>query len=56
MVGVYADGWNLCAVAADRIGDLNLDTANGAEFTMLTTNAASNKQPFWFEPRRKAGR
>lgn len=52
-VGVYAAGWNLGVVAADHVGDLDLDKATDAEFTMLTTNNASNKQPFWFVPPHK---
>ncbi len=55
MVGVYAAGWNLCAVSAEHDGELDLDTATGAEFMMLTGDGSSNKQPVWFVPRRRAG-
>jgi len=48
IVGVHAAGWNLCAVSAERDGELDLNTATNAEFMMLTTNGCSNKEPTWF--------
>jgi TolB protein len=48
IVGVYAAGWNLCAVPADRRGILDLDRAGEADFHTLTTNGSSNKEPEWF--------
>jgi WD40-like Beta Propeller Repeat len=50
IMGVYAPGWNIGAVAADHQGPLDLDAASPAEFTMLTTNGLSNKEPAWFQP------
>ncbi len=48
VVGVYAQGWNLCVVSAERDGTLDLNAATDADFTMITTNGASNKEPAWF--------
>ena len=48
MVGVYAPGWNICAVSAERDGVLNLNEAAESEFTMLTSNGCSNKESAWF--------
>jgi len=48
MVGVYAPGWNLFAVSAERTGDLDLNKATEADFTLLMTNGNSNKEPAWF--------
>jgi Tol biopolymer transport system component len=53
IVGVYAAGWNLCAVSAEREGVIDLNGASEAEFTMLTTNGFSNKESAWFLPKRK---
>ena len=53
IVGVYAPGWNLCAVAADREGVVDLNDATDADFAMLTTNGFSNKEPAWFRPAQK---
>ncbi len=58
LMGVYAAGWNLCAVSADQEGVLDLDQATDTDFCMLTTNGCSNKEPAWFraesKPRREA--
>lgn len=48
IVGVYAAGWNLCAVSAERDGVVDLNSASAADFTMLTTNGWSNKESAWF--------
>jgi hypothetical protein len=56
IVGVYAPGWDLCVVAADRDGAVDLNQAAAADFQMLTTNGASNKEAAWFWPNRTAGR
>ena len=53
MVGVHAMGWNLCAVSAERDGVLDLNAAAEADFTMLTTNGFSNKEPAWIGPVRR---
>lgn len=52
IVGVYAKGWNLCAVSAKRTGALNLQTAADADCVQLTTNGFSNKEPAWFRSSR----
>jgi hypothetical protein len=48
IVGVYATGWNLCAVPAERDGVVDLNDPGETEFFMLTTNGCSNKEPAWF--------
>jgi len=50
--GVYAKGWNIAVVKADRAADLHLEQAAEADLLMLTTNGFSNKEPAWFRPRR----
>ncbi len=50
--GVYAPGWNICVVQADRATHLNLEQATPADFVSLTTNGFSNKEPAWFRPSR----
>ena len=53
IVGVYAPGWNLCAVSAHLEGVVDLNHVTEADFTMLTTNGFSNKESAWFLPNRK---
>lgn len=53
IVGVYAPGWNLCAVSAERDGVVDLNDATNADFSMLTTNGFSNKESAWFRPPQK---
>lgn len=53
IVGVYAPGWNLCAVSAERDGVVDLNHASSADFVMLTTNGFSNKESAWFRPPQK---
>ena len=48
IVGVYAPGWNICAVPADHKGTLELPTASPADLVMVTTNGLSNKESAWF--------
>ena len=55
MVGVYAPGWDLCAVSAEREGTLDLNQAGVEDFTMLTTNGLSNKEPAWLRTDAKKG-
>jgi WD40-like Beta Propeller Repeat len=50
--GVYAAGWNICAVKVDRAANLRLPQATEADFCQLTTNGFSNKEPAWFRPHR----
>ena len=50
--GVYAKGWDICAVKVDRAAHLRLPEATEADFCQLTTNGFSNKEPSWFQPRR----
>jgi hypothetical protein len=52
-MGVYATGWNIAAVSAERAGTNDLEQATEADFDMLTTNGLSNKESAWFRPRRK---
>jgi hypothetical protein len=52
IVGVFATGWNLCAVSAERDGILDLNNCAGSDSFMLTTNGASNKESAWFRPKR----
>jgi hypothetical protein len=51
IVGVYARGWDLWAVPADREGSLNLNNPAETDCFRLTTNGCSNKEPAWFLPR-----
>ncbi len=53
IMGVYAPGWNIAAVAADLKGKLDLNTASETDFAMLTTNGLSNKEPAWFRSSRR---
>jgi Tol biopolymer transport system component len=53
IVGVYAGGWNICAVSAQKSGTLDLATAPPTDFAQLTTDGDSNKQPVWFKAREK---
>jgi len=48
IMGVYAPGWNLCAVSAERQGVLDLNDPAETGFSMLTSNGTSNKEPAWF--------
>jgi len=48
MVGIYAPGWNIISVSAERNGTLDLRKAGEGEFSMLTTNGLSNKESAWF--------
>ena len=48
IVGVYAAGWNLCAVSAEHDGVVDLNHASDADFVVLTTNGFSNKESAWF--------
>jgi Tol biopolymer transport system component len=52
IVGVFAPGWNLCVVSAQRDGRLDLNDPANTDVLMLTTNGFSNKEPAWFRVRR----
>ena len=52
IVGVFAAGWNLCAVSAQRYGILDLNNCADVDSFMLTTNGASNKESAWFRAKR----
>ncbi len=52
IVGVYAGGWNIYAVSAAHTGTIDMQKATDADYTQLTTDGNSNKQPKWF----RAGR
>ena len=51
IIGVYAGGWNLYAVSAERTGAIDMEKATEADVTQLTTDGNSNKQPAWFSTR-----
>jgi len=53
IMGVYAPGWNIGVVSAEHAGTNDITQGIQADFTMLTTNGLSNKQPVWFPSRRK---
>jgi len=55
IVGVYAAGWNLYAVSADREGIVDLNHCPDTDFLTLTTNGLSNKESAWFLPGRSVG-
>ena len=52
IVGVYAPGWNICAVPADRSGILDLNAATEADLVHVTSNGLSNKESSWFKAQR----
>src|SRR5882672_10035835 len=52
IVGVFAAGWNLCAVSAEHDGIIDLNNCANSDSLMLTTNGASNKESAWFRPKR----
>ena len=51
IVGVYAPGWDICAIRAESEGVVDLNHATEADFLMLTTNGFSNKESSWFLPK-----
>lgn len=53
IVGVIAPGWNLCVVAADKEGVVDLNHTTDTDFLLLTTNGLSNKESAWFRPQGK---
>ena len=54
IVGVYAPGWDLCAVSAERSGVVDLNQGTDAEFVMLTADGLSNKESAWIGPKQTA--
>jgi len=54
IVGVYAKGWNIGVVSAQRCGVLDLNEAKETDFLQLTHDGASNKEPAWFRTNRPA--
>jgi Tol biopolymer transport system component len=49
IIGVYAKGWDLFAVAADGGSrEIDLDKATENDLVRLTANGDSNKEPCWF--------
>ena len=50
IVGVYAPGWDILAVSAERAGILDLNTATPADYSNITSNGFSNKESAWFKP------
>ena len=55
IVGVYAAGWDLYAVSAEKDGVVDFNHATDAEFTALTRNGLSNKESAWFRPNPRKG-
>ena len=53
IVGVYAPGWDIVAVPADRGGQLELDKLTDADLVKVTTNGSSNKESSWFSVKSK---
>jgi len=53
---VYAPGWDLCVVSAERSGILNLNHATDADVVAVTTNGLSNKESAWIGRPSKGGR
>ena len=52
IVGVFAAGWNICAVSAEHEGTLDLNDPANSDLFMLTTNGVSNKESAWFRAKR----
>ncbi|HTI73147.1 MAG TPA: hypothetical protein VMF06_24445 [Candidatus Limnocylindria bacterium] len=55
IVGVYAPGWDILAVPADRTGTLELDKLTDADLVHVTTNGFSNKESAWFRGKPSSG-
>ena len=55
IVGVYAPGWDIYAVSAEKAGVIDLKTAGEEEVAQITTNGSSNKEPAWL-PRKAASK
>ena len=55
IVGVYAAGWDLMAISAEKKGVLDLNHASAGDILTLTTNGLSNKESAWFLPPAQAG-
>ena len=53
IVGVYAPGWNIFAVSAEKSGIVDLETASTEDVAQLTNDGASNKEPD-FMPKKAA--
>jgi Tol biopolymer transport system component len=56
IVGVYAPGWDIFAVSAEKNGTLDLETANSDDVAQLTHTGASNKESAWFRPAAKGSK
>ncbi|MBL9135420.1 MAG: hypothetical protein JNK85_06110, partial [Verrucomicrobiales bacterium] len=50
IVGVYAPGWDINAISAEKEGVINLESASDQDLAVLTKNGASNKESAWFRP------
>ena len=51
MIGVLAPGWNICSVASDNSGVLDLNTAPEGDVVRVTNNGLSNKESAWLRQR-----
>lgn len=47
MIGVYAKGWDIFAVSAERNGTIDMNKATDADLARLTSTGESNKEPAW---------
>ncbi len=47
IVGVYAPGWNIIAVSAEKAGILDLQRATESDYSSITTDGCSNKESSW---------
>jgi dipeptidyl aminopeptidase/acylaminoacyl peptidase len=51
MIGVYANGWDIYAVSAEKSGILDVQKAGAGELARITSNGQSNKEPAWIGQR-----
>lgn len=56
IVGVYAPGWDIIAVSAEKGGTLDLQKAGDGDVAQLTHNGCSNKESAWFRPAGKGSK
>jgi dipeptidyl aminopeptidase/acylaminoacyl peptidase len=52
IMGVYAPGWNIGVVSAEKAGTIDLNNTTNSQFLMLTSNGASDKESCWIAPRK----
>jgi Tol biopolymer transport system component len=54
IVGIYAPGWDIIAVSAQKDGTVDLEHAAAGDFVELTRNGCSNKESAWFKPAKQS--